>query len=94
MKNETSDGPWKVVSCNAENLEEILNDLVAGGYLVHSMHPAKSDRSNALSGKYSTGFTVCGIDQAFVQGVNILTEEQAKDLKEKLEESNTDTCKV
>jgi len=47
---------------------------VAGGYLVHSIHPKEK------------GYTVCGIDQSFVQGVNILTEEQAKELKGKLNE--------
>jgi hypothetical protein len=82
MKNETLDGPWKVVLCNTNTLEEVLNEFVAGGYLVHSMY-SKDD-----------GFTVCGIDQEFVQGVNILTEEQAKELKEKLDESNAETCKV
>tara|TARA_Y100000034_G_C6908311_1_gene422228 strand:+ start:7031 stop:7282 length:252 start_codon:yes stop_codon:yes gene_type:complete len=82
MKNETLDGPWKVVGCNANTLEEVLNEFVAGGYLIHSMHPKKD------------GFTVCGIDQAFVQGVNILTEEQARDLKEKLEEDGTNTCNL
>jgi len=81
--DEKLGGPWKVVSCNADSLEEVLNEFVAGGYLVHSMHPGELDG----------GMTVCGIDQAFVQGVNILTEEQASELKEKLEES-TDTCKV
>jgi len=74
MKNETIDGPWKVVSCNAGTLEEVLNEFVAGGYLVHSMHP-KED-----------AFIVCGIDQSFVQGVNILTEDQAAELKEKMDE--------
>ena len=79
MKNETLDGPWKVVGCNANTLEEVLNEFVAGGYLVHSMHPKKKDSAE--------DFTVCGIDQSFVQGVNILTEEQAEELKEKLDES-------
>ena len=76
MENETLDGPWKVVGCEVGTLEEVLNEFVAGGYLVHSIHPKKD------------GFTVCGIDQSFVQGVNILTEEQAKELKEKINEES------
>ena len=83
--NDTLDGPWKVVTCGQETLEEVLNEFVAGGYLVHSMYPPGVGTDGA--------FTICGIDQAFVQGVNILTEEQASELKDKIEE-NTDTCKV
>ena len=86
MKNETLDGPWKVVVCGQDTLEEVLNDFVAGGYLVHSMY--QRDRGERGS------FTICGIDQAFVQGVNVLTEEQTEELKGKLDESNVDTCKV
>lgn len=85
MKDETLDGPWKVVVCSYGTLEEVLNEFVAGGYLVHSMYQSGTDVPK---------FTVCGIDQAFVQGVNILTEEQTTELKEKLEESNSDTCKA
>ena len=77
MKSETLDGPWKVVACRQSDLQEVLNELVAGGYLVHSMYQPGTDGS----------FTVCGIDQAFVQGVNILTEDQAEEIKEKLDES-------
>lgn len=89
-KKETLDGPWKVVVCSQDTLEEVLNELVAGGYLIHSMY----HRSEADLGQHDR-FTVCGIDQAFVQGVNILTEDQAKELKGKLDESNnSDTCKV
>jgi hypothetical protein len=77
MKNETLDGPWKVLGCDVKSLEEVLNELVAGGYLVHSIHPKDK------------GFTVCGIDQSFVQGVNILTEEQSEELKEKINEETT-----
>ena len=86
MENEiehidVAGGPWKVEICGPDTLEETLNDFVAGGYLVHSI--------------YQDGhFTVCGIDQSFVQGVNLLTEDQAKELKDKLDESNVDTCKV
>ena len=83
--DEKLDGPWKVVVCGQETLEEVLNEFVAGGYLVHSLY--QRDRGERGS------FTVCGIDQSFVQGVNVLTEDQAKELKEKLEESN-DTCNV
>tara|TARA_R110002051_G_scaffold31665_1_gene71831 strand:+ start:1892 stop:2164 length:273 start_codon:yes stop_codon:yes gene_type:complete len=87
--NDTLDGPWKVVNCGQSTLEEVLNELVAGGYLVHSIY--QKDQGSWDSGS----FTVCGIDQAFVQGVNILTEDQAKELKGKLDESNnSDTCKV
>ena len=78
MENENLDGPWKVVGCGVETLEEVLNELVAGGYLVHSIHPKEK------------GYTVCGIDQSFVQGVNILTEEQAKELKGKLNEETSE----
>ena len=39
MKNETLDGPWKVVSCGNDTLAKVLNDLVAEGYLIHSIHP-------------------------------------------------------
>ena len=85
MENsENLDGPWKVVICGMDTLEEVLNDFVAGGYLVHSMYQPGTDGS----------FTVCGIDQTFVQGVNILTEEQTEGLKEKLNESNADACEV
>jgi len=78
MENEKLDGPWKVVGCGVETLEEVLNEFVAGGYLVHSIHPKEE------------GYTVCGIDQSFVQGVNILTEEQAKELKGKLNEETSE----
>ena len=75
VNKEALDGPWKVVSCGPDTLGEVLNDFVAEGYLIHSIHP-KED-----------GFTVCGIEQKFVQPANILTEEQARDIKEKLNET-------
>jgi len=75
VNKETVDGPWKVVSCDTDTLAEVLNDLVAEGYLIHSIHPK------------SNGFTVCGIEQKFVQPANLLTEEQARDIKDKLNET-------
>ncbi len=76
MENETLDGPWKVVFCTLDSLEENLNELVVEGYLIHSIHPKNE------------GFTVCGIEQKFVQPANVLTEEQVKELTEKLNESS------
>ena len=75
VDKEVLDGPWKVVSCGNDTLGEVLNDFVAEGYLIHSIHPKDE------------GFTVCGIEQKFVQPANILTEEQAGEIKKKLHEA-------
>ena len=83
VNKEVLDGPWKVVSCGTDNLGEVLNDFVADGYLIHSIHPRP-----ALPVK-EDGFTVCGIEQKFVQPANLLTEEQAKEIKEKLNEASS-----
>jgi len=79
---ETLDGPWKVVSCGNDTLGEVLNDFVAAGYLIHSIHPIYKPLQR------SEEFTVCGIEQKFVQPANLLTEEQANEIKEKMNEAN------
>ncbi len=76
MDNEILDGPWKVVNCEVDSLEEVLNELVVKGYLIHSIHSKNK------------GFTVCGIEQKFVQPARVLTEEQIEELKSNIAEEN------
>ena len=70
---EDSGGPWKVSKCRAEELEETLNDLIAAGYLIHTLYPGEESGNQT--------FTIAAIEQKYVQPAQILTEEQQKALR-------------
>tara|TARA_Y100000034_G_scaffold104638_1_gene131310 strand:+ start:209 stop:481 length:273 start_codon:yes stop_codon:yes gene_type:complete len=72
--NEDVGGPWKVSKCRVEELEEVLNDLVATGYLIHTLYSGDE-------GGHQT-FTIAAIEERFVQPAQVLTEEQQASMVE------------
>ena len=76
MTDENIGGPWKVVKCRGDELEETLNGLIAAGFLIHAMYPGDEGGNQT--------FTITAIEEMYVQPAQILTEDTKNEISEKL----------